>query len=202
MRSQNSKPCHVAEGGVFSLGLSRCGDTLACSREELILGRSASLSSLLSHEDKRTAPHFMNTSIILAIALAFGSAALTNAETAAPTKSATAEAKPPAGVAPKLSSTDPEYGYSQKKPIKVGAKDEFGGPAAERAYLNTLRDEEGKPVIFKRLGSFGDGPDGNVLDGYEVQTSTGRKLTLYIDMYHPKSDPAKQLAPKGLFKAK
>ena len=144
----------------------------------------------------------MNTSIIVAIALAFSGAAITHAQTAAPAKPATAEPKPPGGVDPKLSSADPEYGYSQKKPIKVGTKDEFGGPSAERAYLNTLRDEAGKPVTFERLGSFGAGPDGNVLDGYEVQTSTGRKLTLYIDMYHPKSDPKKQLAPKGLFKAK
>ena len=144
----------------------------------------------------------MNTSIIVAIALAFSSAAITHAQAAVPAKPATAEPKPPAGVNPKLSSADPEYGYSQKKPIKVGTKDEFPGPSAERAYLNTLRDEVGKPVTFERLGSFGAGPDGNVLDGYEVQTSTGRKLTLYIDMYHPKSDPKKQLAPKGLFKAK
>ena len=144
----------------------------------------------------------MNTSIIAAIALAFSSAVITHAQTAAPSTPATAEPKPPTGVNPKLSSTDPEYGYSKKKPIKVGTKDEFGGPSAERAYLNTLRDEAGKPVTFERLGSFGAGPDGNVLDGYEVQTSTGRKLMLYIDMYHPKSDPEKQLAPKGLFKAK
>ena len=144
----------------------------------------------------------MNPSIVLAFIFAFGTAPITQAQTIAPSKPATAEAKAPAGVDPKLTSTDAEYGYLQKKPIKVGTKDEFGGPAAERAYFSTLRDEAGKPVTFERLGSFGAGAGGNVLDGYEVQTSTGRKVTLYIDMYHPKSEPKKQLAPKGLFKAK
>jgi len=144
----------------------------------------------------------MKTSIILAFVFAFGIAPITQAQTAAPSKPVTAKAKAPAGVDPKLTSTDADYGYSQKKPIKVGAKDEFAGPSAERAYLSTLRDEAGKPVTFERLGSFAAGPDGNVLDGYQIQTSTGRKVTLYIDMYHPKSDPKKQLAPKGLFKAK
>ena len=144
----------------------------------------------------------MKTSIILAVVFAFGIAPITQAQTAAPVKPVATESKAPAGIDPKLTSKDADYGYSQKKPIKVGTKDEFGGPSAERAYLSTLRDEAGKPVTFERLGSFGAGPDGNVLDGYEVQTSTGRKVTLYIDMYHPKSDPRKQLAPKGLFNAK
>lgn len=143
----------------------------------------------------------MKTSIILAIALAFSGIVATHAQTTAPAKPATAEPKVPAGVDPKLTSADPEYGYSQKKPIKVGSKDEFGGPAAERAYLNTLRDEAGKPVTFERQGSFGAGPDGNMLDGYKIQTSTGHEDLLYIDMYHPECDPKRQLAPKGLFKA-
>ena len=144
----------------------------------------------------------MKTSIILAIALAFSGIVAIHAQTTAPSDHATAEPKAPAGVDPKLTSADPEYGYSQKKPIKVGSTDEFGGPLAERAYFNTLLDEAGKPVTFERQGSFGAGPDGNILDGYEVSTSTGRKVVLYIDMYHPKSDPKKQLAPKGFFKAK
>ena len=84
----------------------------------------------------------------------------------------------------------------------VGSKDEFGGPVAERAYFNTLRDEAGKPVTFERQGSFGGGPDGHVLDRYVVTTSTGKTLELYIDMYHPKNDPKAQPAPKGLYKAR
>lgn len=113
-----------------------------------------------------------------------------------------APAKIPAGVDANQTSTDSDYGYTKGKPIKVGSKDEMGGPTAEREYLKTLRDEEGKPVTFQRAGSVGAGPEGNILDAYSVVTSTGRTLTLYIDMYHPKSDPKKQPAPKGLFKAK
>lgn len=144
----------------------------------------------------------MNRLLLFGIAATLCGGVIANAQTSAPAKPTAAEAKPPAGVDPKQTSTDAEYGYSEKKPIKVGAKDEMGGPAAERAYLNTLRDEAGKPVKYARQGSVGAGPDGNVLDAYEVQTSTGRKLTLYIDMYHPKSDPKKQPAPKGLFKGR
>lgn len=130
----------------------------------------------------------------------FGGARISVAQTITPSKPAATQT-PPSGVDPKMTSDDAEYGYSQKKPIQVGS-DELSGPAAERAYLNTLRDEAGKPVSFARLGSFGASPDGHILDGYEVQTSTGRIVTLFIDMYHPKNDPLKQLAPKGFFKAK
>jgi hypothetical protein len=144
----------------------------------------------------------MKTSVLFAIILALGSAVAAHAQSAAPAKPAEAETKAPEGVDPKLTSTDPGYGYSKEKPIKVGSKDEFGGPAAERTYLRTLRDEAGNPVAFERLGSVGADPDGNILDGYQVHTSTGRTMVLYIDMYHPNSDPVKQLAPKGLFKAK
>ena len=135
----------------------------------------------------------MNPSILIAIALGVSSAVTVHAVPSPPA----AEVKPPGGVDPKLSSADPEYGYSQKKPVKVG-----NGPSGERAYFSTLLDEAGQPVKFSRLGSYGPGPDGNILDGYEVKTSTGRTLTIYIDMYHAKNDPRQQLAPKGLFKAK
>jgi hypothetical protein len=144
----------------------------------------------------------MRTSIIVPLVFLLSLTTITHSQAAPPSQPATAETKPPPGVDAKLTSTDAEYGYSKEKPIKVGSRDEFGGPAAERAYFSTLRDEAGKPVTFNRIGSFGAGPDGNILDGYDVQTSTGRKLVLYIDMYHPKNDPKKQLAPKGLFKAK
>src|SRR5687767_3969017 len=118
----------------------------------------------------------MRTSIILAAIVALGSASVVHSQTSSPSKPVATQTKGPAGVDPKGTSEDPDYGYSQKKPIKVGSKDEFGGPAAERAYLSTLRDEAGKPVTFERLGSYGVGPYGNVLDGYEIQTSTGRKV--------------------------
>jgi hypothetical protein len=141
----------------------------------------------------------MKLTLLLTLAL-LGCPPFSTAQTT-PAKPATEVIAPP-GVDAKQTSADPEYGYSKEKPVKVGAKDEFGGPAAERAYLQTLRDEAGKSVKFERLGSVGVGPDGNVLDLYEVTTSTGKTLKIHIDMYHPKNDPKKQPAPAGLFKAR
>ncbi len=118
-----------------------------------------------------------------------------------------AEADPPSrqtapvGTDPKMTSDDADYGYSEKKPVKVGSKEKLGGPEAEQAYLDDLRDANGKPIHYKRLGSVGRSPDGNIMDLYVVTSSTGQKVKLYIDMYHPQNEPAKQLAPKGFYKA-
>jgi hypothetical protein len=111
--------------------------------------------------------------------------------------------KPSESVDPKMTSDDADYGHSEKKPIKVGSQEGIlGGPDAERAYLNSLRDETGRAVMYVRVGSVGKSPDGNIMDSYEVKTLAGKKFNLYIDMYHPKNEPEKQLAPKGLYKAK
>ena len=110
------------------------------------------------------------------------------------------EKKAPEGVDPKMTSDDADYGYSTKKPIQVGADDLLGGPKAEHKYLDSLRDEDGKRVKYVRRGSV-SGVGGSLLDEYVVTTSDGKHLTLYIDMYHPKNTPEKQLAPKGLYKA-
>jgi hypothetical protein len=103
---------------------------------------------------------------------------------------------------PKLTSTDADYGYATKSPIKVGSREDLGGPRASRAYLDSLRDENGEPVQYRRVGSVGGSPDGNVLDLYEVTTAAGKTLKLYVDMYHPRNEPADQPAPKGLYKSK
>lgn len=121
---------------------------------------------------------------------------------ALPAVAARDDKKIPEGVDPKLTSDDPEYGYNRNKPIKVGSKEQFGGPQAEKDYFNSLRDEQGKPVRFKRLASVGKGPDGNILDLYEVTTSKGKNYEMYIDMYHKDKQPDKQPAPKGFYKAK
>jgi hypothetical protein len=39
-----------------------------------------------------------------------------------------AQSQAPDGVDPKMTSDDKDYGYSEKKPIKVGSKEQFGGP--------------------------------------------------------------------------
>lgn len=89
-------------------------------------------------------------------------------------------------------STDPEYGYTAKKPIKVGNGPD-GMPANERAYLRLLRDGQGKPVTFRRIGSCCAFSSENgfmgmgMLDRYEVvyrnEKGKKRKVVLFINMY-------------------
>ena len=112
------------------------------------------------------------------------------------------DAKHPKRVDLKLMSDDPRYGYTRDNPIRVGSKEEYGGPEAERAFLGSLLDAKGNQVSFKRLGSSGAGPDGNILDVYEVTIEDGSKVKLWIDMYHPDKDPKKQPAPVGFYKSK
>ena len=128
---------------------------------------------------------------IIPIVFLFVASVMTHAETTSP--SPTAPEAPP-GVDPKLTSTNPEYGYSKDNPIKVESS------SAQLLYLSKLRDEAGKPLRFKRAGSVGAGADDHVIDRYDVETSAGRKFMLYLDMYHPESAGEKQLAPSGLFK--
>ncbi len=109
-------------------------------------------------------------------------------------------AKAPKGVNLKLMSKDPKYGYSEESPILVGSKEEYGGPKAEQAYVKSLLDSTGQPIKYSRRGSGGQGPDGNLLDIYEVTISDGTKVILWISMYHPKNKPEKQLAPIGFYK--
>ena len=53
----------------------------------------------------------------------------------------------PSGVDPMMTSGDAEYGYTKDKPIKVGTPGMVGSPAAERAYLDLLRDDDRIPHI-------------------------------------------------------
>jgi ankyrin repeat protein len=57
------------------------------------------------------------------------------------------------------------------------------GPEGEREYLNRLFAPDGTPVSFHRVGSFGAGPYGNLLDGYEVHAVQAQAM-VYMDMYH------------------
>lgn len=109
-------------------------------------------------------------------------------------------AKHPKGINKKLMSEDPDYGYSDQKPIRVGSEDEFGGPKAEQQYFDSLLDSKGEPVKYTRLFSGGNDPEGTILDCYEVTISTGEKVRLWISMYAKKNDPDKQPAPVGFYK--
>ena len=58
-------------------------------------------------------------------------------------------------------------------------------PSGERAYLRRLRDANGNAPTFYRVGSYGHGPHGFILDGYEVTSGTN-KVMVFMDMYHPR----------------
>ena len=58
-------------------------------------------------------------------------------------------------------------------------------PRGERDYLMRLRCSGGEPVEFKRGGSVGPGPHGNILDRYEVRCPGHPDTTsIFMDMYH------------------
>ncbi|HZI20051.1 MAG TPA: hypothetical protein VEY09_15810 [Pyrinomonadaceae bacterium] len=58
------------------------------------------------------------------------------------------------------------------------------GPRGERQYLSRLRCPDGEPPQFSRIGSFGAGPYGNILDGYRVKCEGSDETTVFMDMYH------------------
>ena len=85
-----------------------------------------------------------------------------------------------------------KYGFTPEKPIKVGSGPD-GGPANQRAYLELLRDAQGKPIKYERLGSCCDYKSENgffgmaLLDKYEIiylnEKGKEKKATVYISFY-------------------
>ena len=69
-------------------------------------------------------------------------------------------------------------------------------PSGEREYLERLRCSNGDAPAYERIGSFGDGPDGHVIDGYDV-VCDGNRATVFMDMYH---EAHQETAPVGKFK--
>lgn len=53
---------------------------------------------------------------------------------------------------PAMVSTDPAYGVTPEKPVKVGGGFSDGAKHQE-SYLNALRGPDGQPVTWKRLGT-------------------------------------------------
>jgi hypothetical protein len=86
--------------------------------------------------------------------------------------------------------THPVLG-SEKNPVKCY------GPDGERAYLRRLRGPDGAPPTFFRLGSYGVGPYGNIIDGYKVKTSEA-EIMVFMDMYHPDYVETNPVAGFGL----
>ena len=101
----------------------------------------------------------------------------------------------PFGSSAKRFSAPPQQDPQEKKQEKEEPKvtGEFGskgnpvrcnGPRGERAYLSRLRCADGKAPAFNRIGSFGKGPYGHILDGYNVKCEDKDAVTVFMDMYH------------------
>ncbi|MGZ8421236.1 MAG: hypothetical protein ACXWU3_17385, partial [Allosphingosinicella sp.] len=69
---------------------------------------------------------------------------------------------------------------SKQNPVRVEM------PAGEQAYLARLRCGDGRAPQFERMGSFGAGVYGNILDGYIVDCGAAPpgKVEIFMDMYH------------------
>lgn len=57
-------------------------------------------------------------------------------------------------------------------------------PTGQRVYLSRLACADGSTPQFQRVGSFGVGVYGTIIDGYDVDCA-GKKQLVYMDMYHP-----------------
>ena len=74
--------------------------------------------------------------------------------------------------------TDQPFG-SFENPVRCD------GPSGERRYLNRLKDSEGNPFSFKRIGSYGIGPYGHILDKYLIRSRINNKeYYVFMDMYY------------------
>ena len=57
-------------------------------------------------------------------------------------------------------------------------------PAGQRAYLNRLRCADGSAPSYNRVGNFGEGVYGNIVDGYQVTCPGKEPQMVVMDMYH------------------
>lgn len=80
---------------------------------------------------------------------------------------------------------------SQANPIRVNM------PPGQHAYLRRLRCADGSAPSFERVGNFGPGVFGSIVDGYQVACAGGdpKPGVLVMDMYHPDHDET--AAPPG-----
>ncbi len=71
------------------------------------------------------------------------------------------------------------FGYSKSNPIPVD--DQLG----QLEYLACLRCQCKEPFDFHRVGNVGIGPDGHMVDKYELACKKSKHgHVLYLDMYH------------------
>lgn len=71
---------------------------------------------------------------------------------------------------------------SRENPVRVDM------PAGQRAYLDRLRCSNGKKPAYERVGNFGVGVFGSIIDGYQVVCpgkGEPKESMIFMDMYHP-----------------
>ena len=70
---------------------------------------------------------------------------------------------------------------SQRNPVRASM------PEGQRAYLAKLRCSDGRAPRFERMGNYGLGVYGNIIDGYSVDCGAAApgKVEIFMDMYHP-----------------
>ena len=98
-----------------------------------------------------------------------------------------ANAKSTQGTSGKQENKTEQESSSEKTSGALGTKTNpvrCEAPRGERAYLNRLRCANGKRPDYSRIGSFGIGPYGNILDGYRVKCEGSNEVTVFMDMYH------------------
>lgn len=87
-------------------------------------------------------------------------------------------------------SSDPEYGYTEEKPVRVGGMKETSSHRNQYLYLQQLAGPEGEELAFRRLGSCCpyESPAGMfghaMLDMWEIRTEgRGEPIIIYLDSY-------------------
>ena len=81
---------------------------------------------------------------------------------------------------------------SKENPVRVSM------PRGQQAYLRRLRCSDDKAPQFERVGNFGPGVFGSIIDGYRVICAAGAQpgeTMIFMDMYHP--DHVDTGAPPG-----
>lgn len=102
---------------------------------------------------------------------------------------------------PAQTSDDATFGYTKENPVKLGSS---SGEISQHVtssyvYIKQLRDKARMPFKYVRIGNVGPGEDMHIVDLYKLTDSEGADFKLFIDMYHPDSNPLDCKAPKGMF---
>jgi len=101
-------------------------------------------------------------------------------------------------------STDPRYGYSEDRPIKIGVSSFYLGRNYPEKYFKSITGPHGEKVVFERIKSCCPFKTVNsseenyknvaVLEIYQVHYSgLDKPVLLYVNFF----DQGKPLAPKG-----